>query len=102
MVKTYPQIQKEKRDEELKKQEEVITEIVNCIILLVVCVNQQRISGNTVSATSKNGKQRRRAAKGKGRWKDNIKALDPPVGRFKNGVLSLSEKEVKKISKSSL
>ena len=50
----------------------------------------------------KHGDRRRHTAKGKGRWKDNIKVLDPPMGRFKNGVLSLSQKEVKKISKSSL
>ena len=59
----------------------------------------------TLSITNKKGKQndkRRHTAKGRGRWKDNIKALDPPVGRFKNGVLSLTKKEVKKISKSSL
>lgn len=46
--------------------------------------------------------RRRHVIKGSGRWRDNIKALDPPVGRFKNGILSLSQKEVKKISKSSL
>lgn len=50
----------------------------------------------------KQNDRRRHSTKGKGRWKDNIKALDPPMGRFKNGILSLSQNEVKKISKSSL
>lgn len=79
-VKSYPQIQKEKKEKELQKKEE------------------QRISGTTIG---KSGKQNdKRHVKGRGRWRDNIKALDPPVGKFKNGVLSLSQKEVKKISKS--
>ena len=56
---------------------------------------------STVNKKGKqNDKRRRPGAKGRGRWKDTIKALDPPVGKFKNGVLSLSQKEVKKISKS--
>lgn len=57
------------------------------------------------SISNKKEKQtdrRRHATKGRGRWKDKIKGLDPPMGKFKNGVLSLSQKEVKKISKSSL
>jgi len=59
------------------------------------------MSGSTVT-TNKKRKQRRNVTKGRGRWRDNIKALDPPIGRFKNGILSLSQKEVKKISRSSL
>ena len=56
------------------------------------------------TVTDKKGKQntkKRRGPKGRGRWRDNIKGLDPPVGRFRNGILSLSKKDVKKISKSS-
>lgn len=87
VVKSYPQIQREKKEKELQKKEE------------------QGISGIAHSVTNrkdKHGDRRRHTTKGKGRWKDNIKGLDPPMGRFKNGVLSLSQKEVKKISKSSL
>ena len=61
------------------------------------------MSGTADGTSNKTGKQndkRRRSIKGRGRWRDNIKALDPPVGKFKNGVLSISQKEVKKISKS--
>ena len=34
--------------------------------------------------------------RGKGRWKDKVISLDPPVGRFKKGVLKLTEPDIKK------
>ena len=34
--------------------------------------------------------------RGKGRWKDRVTTLDPPVGRFKKGVLKLTEPDIKK------
>ena len=36
--------------------------------------------------------------RGKGRWKDSTKSLDPGVGHFKNGVLKLNSKDIKKFT----
>ncbi|XP_065884156.1 uncharacterized protein [Dysidea avara] len=84
-VLSYPEIQqqqREKKEKELQHREE------------------QRFSGGvTNNKKKKEDSKQRRVAKVGGRWKDSIKGLDPPVGKFKNGVLSLSQKDIKRFSK---
>lgn len=37
--------------------------------------------------------------RGKGRWKDSIKSLEPAVGKFKGGVLKLSKQDLTKVKR---
>lgn len=37
--------------------------------------------------------------KGKSRWKDNITSLEPGLGKFKNGLLTLNSRDLAKINK---
>lgn len=38
-----------------------------------------------------------KTVRGRGRWKDRIKSLEPAIGKFKNGILTLSSKDLAKI-----
>ena len=40
-----------------------------------------------------------RIRRGKGRWKDNIKSLEPSIGKFKGGVLQLSKTDIVKVKR---
>lgn len=52
--------------------------------------------GGGMSVTSSKRKKDTSKPQGKGRWKDRLSSLDPPVGRFKKGVLKVTEPDVKK------
>jgi len=66
----------------------------------VLYILQRHFSGGvTTSKKKEEDSKQRRVTKVGGRWKDSIKGLDPPVGKFKNGILSLSQKDVKRLSK---
>ena len=66
---------------------------------MLYILQQQFSGGITNSKKKKEDTKQRRVAKVGGRWKDSIKGLDPPVGKFKNGILSLSQKDVKRLHK---
>jgi hypothetical protein len=37
------------------------------------------------------------SVKGKSRWKDQTKSLEPGIGKFKNGILTLSKRDLSKV-----
>lgn len=59
-------------------------------------IKQKRQQERNDGMTSSKKKKELSKPKGKGRWKDRLTSLDPPVGQFKKGILKLTEPDIKK------
>lgn len=82
-----------------REKEKRLAEEVGVCVIRSLCDGEYNGIQMKVSQKKKRKRDRGGGAvvKGRGRWKDSIKSLEPAVGKFKNGILTLSSKDLTRV-----